>query len=135
VPGRIRSIELTDTQFSRDESFNIDEYLAGSMSVLRGDGSVRHSVRLRFTGAAVRYVRERLWHPHQQTESTKDGALIVGFEVSHLREAERLVLTWAPECEALDPPELRTSVAQALKKAAEMHGGGGTSKDQRNDSD
>lgn len=122
VPGRIRAIEVTETQFTRDESFNIDEYLAGSMAVMRGDDSARHPVRLRFTGTAVRYARERLWHPRQRTESTKNGALIVSFEVSHLLEAERLVLTWAPECEALEPPELRASVAAALAKAAKMHG-------------
>lgn len=123
VPGRIRAIEVTDTVFTRDESFQIDEYLAGTMAVFRGDGSERHSVRLRFTGAAVHYVRERLWHPQQRTEPGKDGSLIVSFDVSHLREAERLVLTWAPECEALEPPELRASVATALTKAAELHGG------------
>jgi predicted DNA-binding transcriptional regulator YafY len=121
VPGRIRGIELTETLFTRDDSFQVDAYLADSLSIFRGDDSARHSVRLRFTGTAVRYVRERLWHPDQQLETTPDGDLLVRFEVSHLREVERLVLTWAPDCEALEPPELRESVAKALAEAAKLH--------------
>jgi predicted DNA-binding transcriptional regulator YafY len=121
VPGRIREIKLTETFFTRDESFRVDDYLSGSLAVFRGDASASHTVRLRFTGAAVRYVRERLWHHSQQIETAKDGALLVSFEVTHLREAERLVLTWAPECEALAPAELRDSVRKALGKAVRVH--------------
>jgi predicted DNA-binding transcriptional regulator YafY len=90
VPGRIRAIESTDMFFTPDESFDVDAYLAGSLSVLRGDASRRHSVLLRFTGTAVRYVRERLWHPDQLIETTPAGDLLVRLEVSHLREVERL---------------------------------------------
>jgi predicted DNA-binding transcriptional regulator YafY len=121
VPGRIRAIESTETVFERDDSFRVDDYLSGSLAVLRGDGSASHAVRLRFTGAAVRYVRERLWHHSQRTETTEDGDLLVNFQVTHLREAERLVLTWVPECEALAPAELRESVARALAQAARVH--------------
>jgi predicted DNA-binding transcriptional regulator YafY len=38
-----------------------------------------------------------------------------------VRAAERLVLTWAPDCEALAPEELRESVAKALAEGARMH--------------
>ena len=38
-----------------------------------------------------------------------------------LLEAQRLVQTWVPHCEALEPPELRTAVAQALKQGAKGH--------------
>jgi predicted DNA-binding transcriptional regulator YafY len=122
VPGRIRSIELTDTTFTRPESFDVNDYLSGSLAVFGGGRNNPQMVKLRFTGQSKHYVRERLWHPTQQFETTADGDLIVTFEVSHLREVERLVLTWAPECEALEPPELRERVAKALAAAAKVHG-------------
>ena len=73
VPGRIRSIELTDNFFIRDESFDVNSYLADSMAVIRGDPSRKQTVLLRFTGMAVGYARERLWHPGQRLEPAKDG--------------------------------------------------------------
>jgi predicted DNA-binding transcriptional regulator YafY len=112
---------MTDTVFTRDASFDVDTYLAGTLSVFRGDDAVRHTVRLRFTGTAVRYARERLWHPGQHVETTSDGDLVLRFEVSHLREVERLVMTWASECEAIEPVELRERIARLLAEASQMH--------------
>jgi predicted DNA-binding transcriptional regulator YafY len=121
VPARIRAIELTETVFERPDSFQVDDYLSGSLAVFGCGRNNPRTVKLRFTGQSVHYIRERLWHPTQQFETTPDGDLLVTFEVSHLREVERLVLTWAPECEALEPPELRAKVAQALSAAAKVH--------------
>ena len=75
-----------------------------------------HHVRLRFRGDAVRYVRERTWHASQTLETTAEGDLIVTLEVSHLREVERWALSWTPDCEVLEPPELREHVADALAR-------------------
>jgi proteasome accessory factor B len=121
VPGRIKAIEMTDEFFSPDDSFQLDEYLEGSLGVFRGDGAERHRVRLRFTGTAVRYISERDWPVDHQVERTPSGDLVVSFEVTHLREVERLVFTWAPDCEALEPAELRESVGKALAEAARIH--------------
>jgi predicted DNA-binding transcriptional regulator YafY len=119
---RIRAIETTSETFQRDPTFDVDAYLGSALTVLRGDGATEYHVRLRFTGTAVRYVRERLWHPTQKLKPTPDGALVLEFTVSHLGEAQRMVLSWSPECEALDPPELRAAVAEALAKAVRLHG-------------
>ncbi len=121
APGRIRAIELTDVQFMPDDAFRVEDCLANALAVFGGDASKLRTVRLRFTGEAVRYARERLWHPTQTMEATPDGGLLLTFEVAHMREVERLVLTWAPHCEALEPPELRADVARALNDGAKLH--------------
>jgi predicted DNA-binding transcriptional regulator YafY len=72
---------------------------------------------LRFSGDAVKYVRERTWHPSQSSEVTPEGDLIVGLVVSHLREVERWVLSWGAECLAVEPVELKDRVARALAEA------------------
>jgi hypothetical protein len=63
--GRIRVLEPTEPTFDPPAEFRIDDYLGRSFAVLRGDEGEHHRVRLHFTGASVKYVRERAWHPSQ----------------------------------------------------------------------
>lgn len=118
APGRIRAITVTEESFAPPAGFRIDEYLGQSLGVLRGvDGEV-HRVRLRFTGAAARYVEERTWHPSQTIVRRADGSLELTLELSHLREVERWALSWGAECEVLEPAELRDRVRVGLEQAA-----------------
>ena len=120
-PGRIRSLELTGETFVVPATFDIGEYLHQSFGIMHGREGELHHVRLRFRGDAVRYVRERTWHASQALETTAEGDLIVTLEVSHLREVERWALSWTPDCEVLEPPELREHVADALARGAGRH--------------
>lgn len=121
VPSRVRSCERTGTVFEPPSTFRIDDYLAASLSVLRGTQGESHRVRLRFTGEAVKYVRERTWHASQTLSETPDGALILGLTVGHLREVEKVALGWGACCEVLEPGELRQKVARELASAARQY--------------
>ena len=121
APTRIRSLELTGMTFEPAADFRINDYLAGALSVLRGAEGELHRVRLRFTGDAVKYVRERTWHASETSELTPEGDLIVALEVSHLREVERFALSWGAFCEVLEPPELRVKVARTLSEAMDQY--------------
>jgi predicted DNA-binding transcriptional regulator YafY len=121
VPSRIRSLEATGATFDSPTDFRIDDYLARSFSVLRGSEGEVYRVRFRFTGDAVKYIRERTWHASQSAEPTGDGGLILGFTVGHLREVERFALSWGTSCEVLEPPELRERIARALTEATEYY--------------
>ena len=118
VPSRIRAAEPTGATFEPPGDFRIDEYLARSFAVMRGADEEVYRVRLRFTGEAVRYVRERTWHSSQTLEDTPDGGLILGLTVGHLREVERFVLSWGSSVEAIGPPELRERLGRVLSVAA-----------------
>jgi predicted DNA-binding transcriptional regulator YafY len=118
APARIRSMEARGDLFDLPADFRIDEYLAQSLSVLRGAAGESYRVLLRFTGDAVKYVRERTWHPSQCSELTPDGDLIMSLGVSHLREVERWVLSWGSECLVVEPAELIERVARTLAEAA-----------------
>jgi proteasome accessory factor B len=121
VPSRIRSIEVTDTTFEIPDTFKIDDYFASALAVFRTDAKSCHHVRLRFTGVAVRYICERRFHPSQTLNTLPNGDVILTMEVTHFREVERLVLSWLPFCEALEPPELRDSIGVAVTEGARMH--------------
>jgi predicted DNA-binding transcriptional regulator YafY len=118
APGRIQALEVTEETFDLPADFRIDEYLARSFAVLRGGAGEVHRVRLRFTGEAVKYVRERTWHPSQALEPDAEDGLLVCLEVSHLREVERWALSWGADCEVLEPAELRERVKEELSRAA-----------------
>ena len=121
APSRMRSIEATGITFESPGDFRIDAYLAQSFSVLRGGEGEIYRVRLRFSGEAVKYVRERIWHPTQSSEVTPEGDLIVDVEVSHLREVERWVLSWGSECIVVEPAELKERVSRTLAEAANRY--------------
>ena len=77
APGRIRALEVTGATFEPPADFRIDDYLARSFAVMRGAEGEVHRVRLHFSGEAVRYVRERTWHPSQAVEDAPVGELIL----------------------------------------------------------
>jgi proteasome accessory factor B len=112
APARIRALAVTETTFDLPTDFRIEEYLSRSFAVLRGGTGELHRVLLRFTGAAVKYIRERRWPCSQVPEPTADGAVLLRLEVGHLREIERWALSWGASCEVLEPEELRVSVAR-----------------------
>jgi predicted DNA-binding transcriptional regulator YafY len=118
---RVRSLEPTGATFAPPEGFRVDDYLAGSLAVMRGKEGEAYHVLLRFTGGAVRYVAERAWHPSQTAEPAPGGALLVGLTLSHLREVERWALSWGADCVVLEPPELRDRVARAVAKAHALY--------------
>jgi predicted DNA-binding transcriptional regulator YafY len=120
-PGRIQALELTEATFDPPADFQIDEYLARSFAVLRGGAGEVYRVRLRFTGEAVKYVRERVWHPSQVLEPEGQDGLLVSLEVGHLREVERWALSWGADCEVLEPPELRERMARILSEATGLY--------------
>jgi predicted DNA-binding transcriptional regulator YafY len=108
VPSRVRSFRETGKRFQRPPDFDIKEYLDGSFGVVRGSERLR--VRLRFTPAGSKYVAEKVWHSSQTTKRTRDGGLVVEFEVSSLVEVKRWVLSWGAACTVEAPRELREQV-------------------------
>lgn len=121
APARVRALEVTGATFVPPEDFRIEEYLGGSFAVLRGGEGESHRVCLRFRGEAVRYVRERTWHPSQEAEPGPDGSLVVRLRLGHLREVERWALSWGPDCEVLEPAELRRRLGAATAGAARLY--------------
>jgi predicted DNA-binding transcriptional regulator YafY len=121
APGRITALEATGEVFEIPEGFRAEEYLADAFATLRGVEGELHRVRLRFVGGASRYVGERTWHPSQVVEESSDGVLLIGLVVSHLREVEKWALSWGPECEVLEPEELRQRMARTALRMISLY--------------
>jgi predicted DNA-binding transcriptional regulator YafY len=118
--GRIRSLRETGERFERPADFRIGDYLDGSFRAMRGSGP-RRRVRLRFTAAAARYVREKEWHPTQRLREQPDGGLVLTLKVTHLLEVRRWALSWGAGCEVLEPAELRAEVRAELRQTLQSY--------------
>jgi predicted DNA-binding transcriptional regulator YafY len=116
APSRVRSVSKTGHYFERPPEFRIDEYLDHSFRAMRGRGEPQR-VRLRFSAEAARYVRERTWHSSQQIEEREGGALELTFNLGHLLEVKRWVLSWGADCQVLEPDELKQLVRDELQLA------------------
>jgi predicted DNA-binding transcriptional regulator YafY len=120
APARIRSLKETGERFERPPDFRIGDYLDKSFRSMRGAAGPRR-VRLRFTGEAARYVKLREWHPTQKLRQRHNGSLELTLTVTHFLEVRRWVMGYGPECEVLEPNELREQVHEGLRRAAKVY--------------
>ena len=80
---RIRSITLTDHPYQLPLGFNIEEYVQDALMVMRGR---RIEVELLFSKKAAAWVKDKLWHPSQETSRLKDGRLKMTLRVADTDE-------------------------------------------------
>lgn len=112
--NRIEGVELTDHSFEIPEDFSLQEHLAGSFGIFRGDGD--YHVRVRFSPVVARYVSEASWHASQKLYPQRDGSLIAEFDLESLEEIQRWLLSFGKHVEVLEPEELRNRIFQEVKE-------------------
>lgn len=105
---RILDAELTAFPFARPATFDISAYLSTGFGVVAGDEE--WSIKIRFTGTAVRYVTDRMYHQSQSSAAQADGSVIVTFRLSSLTEVKSWILSFGSAAEVLEPRELRQDI-------------------------
>ncbi len=122
---RMRAVHLTEKRFVRSRDFRLEDHFAGSFGVWSGAdrGGATHRVRIRFRGFAARVVAERRWHPSQEiVPIVPDGSIIeMSLRLTALEDIARWILGFGAQAEALEPPELRETVASELHRAARQY--------------
>ena len=108
VPARILEVESTGKSFERPDSFTLDNYLADSFGVYKGDES--YDIHVRFTKTVAPFIKEKNWHPTQQIKTLKDGSLELSLQLSHLSDIQRWILGWGSQATVLAPKELAKAV-------------------------
>ena len=78
-------------------------------------------VRLRFSPAAARWVRDAHFHDSQRLAELPDGELMFEVTVQGTREITRWILGYGADVEVLDPPEVRRTVTTAARRMAGMY--------------
>lgn len=88
-------------------------------------GPARHQAVLRFTGHAARWVADETWHVDQKGQWVTDGSYELVVPYADHRELLMDIQRFGPEVEVVGPKALRDSVAENLKKAADIYRQGG----------
>ncbi|MBD2667368.1 helix-turn-helix transcriptional regulator [Richelia sinica] len=102
---RIRKLQLLDSKFIRDPTFNPKEYLEKIFQAEVGNGNPR-LVAIWFDAATAPYIRERRWHSTQEIKEHPDGSITLQMQVTGLNELKRWVLGYGKGAVVKEPPEL-----------------------------
>ncbi len=112
---RMTRLKTLAESFVRPADFDGPAYLRKSFGVWSGGRP--ELVKVRLSGYAARLAQERRWHPTQEIEmlDAKGELVEVRFEVGSLPEVVRWVLSFGSKAKVLDPPELKTLVAEEVR--------------------
>jgi predicted DNA-binding transcriptional regulator YafY len=113
---RIRAIEVLDTTFTRDPSFDAKQYLENVFQN-ETDGTPRQ-VEIWFDASTAPYIEERCWHATQEIEKYDDGSLTLRMVVSGMNEVKRWVLGYGKGAIIQKPPELVQLVQAEIEAMA-----------------
>jgi predicted DNA-binding transcriptional regulator YafY len=124
--ARMSDVHLLDETYEVPDDFDADALLENAFGVVVGEAVW---VTLRVSAEAAPRIREMANAGLVIEEDTPDGGLIArrrGTLDDTGRPLELLpwILGWGPEIEVLDPPEVRRSIADALRRAATRYGDG-----------
>lgn len=113
APARIQEAHPSGQTFPRPAKFSLQELLQHSFGVHSGRGDFL--VVVRFDHLAADYIREKKWHPSQETRELPDGSLELRMRLSSLGEVQRWLLSWGGSALVLEPPELVASLRAAAQ--------------------
>lgn len=119
---RIRSATLTTDRYEIPDDFDPDRWLASSWGIWSPDSTPSVRIRLRFEADVAHRVREAVWHRSQELTELPDGRIELAVTVNGIVEIRPWILSWGDGVEVLEPPELRESVAGAVRSAAARYG-------------
>jgi predicted DNA-binding transcriptional regulator YafY len=118
---RIRSATLTGDRYEIPDDFDPDAWLANAWGIWSPDVTPPVRVRLRFEADIAHRVREAVWHRSQELTEISGGGVELAVTVNGIVEIRPWILSWGDGVEVLEPPELRASVADAVRSAADRY--------------
>lgn len=117
---RILSAVLSGETFEIPASFDEEQLLKHAWGIWYGNQDPI-TVKLHFSPAVTRRVKESIWHPLEKVEDTDDGGCIWSVEIAEWREMLPWVRGWGADCEVLEPKELREALVREVQELAELY--------------
>lgn len=117
---RILSAFLSGEPYEIPESFNDEHLLKYAWGIWFGD-KPPEPVRLRFSPAVTRRVKESIWHPLEKVEDTEDGGCIWSVEIAEWREMLPWIRGWGADVEVLEPKDLREALVRETQGLAVLY--------------
>ena len=110
---RVRTITLTDHPYQMPLGFNVEEYIQDALMVMRGR---RIEVELMFSKAAAAWVKDKTWHPSQESSLLKNGRLRLVLKVADTTELVGWILSFGGQVRVVRPETLRQKVKEEAGK-------------------
>ena len=111
---RIREVEVTDRRFEVPEDFSAEDLLGSAFGLI---DEAPMEVRVRFFPEVAHLIRERSWHPTQETVEEADGSLVLSFQAGGEKEILAWIYSYLPHVQVLTPESLKKAFFHGLKKA------------------
>ncbi|KFB69418.1 YafY family protein [Candidatus Accumulibacter vicinus] len=111
-PAEVPAIDIADTQ--------LDAALAAGYGIFAGS-DVRWAT-LNFTARRARWVAAENWHAQQQGQFLEDGSYQLRVPYSSDPELIMDILKYGPDCQVVEPAELREKVRELLGEAVGRYG-------------
>ncbi len=106
-------ISFTDHPYQMPLGFNVQEYVQDALNVMRGR---RIEVELMFSKKAAAWVKDKTWHPSQETSLLKDGRLKMALKVADNEELVGWILSFGGDVKILSPESLVSKVKDEAKR-------------------
>jgi len=116
---RILSLTVTNLPCQMPLGFDVDEYVANALMVMRGGPQIE--VGLQFDRKTSAWAKDRIWHPSQKAALDKDGCLTLTLQLADTPELVGWILSFGPGVRVLRPGELRERVASAAREIYTRH--------------
>ncbi|QEG40701.1 helix-turn-helix transcriptional regulator [Roseimaritima ulvae] len=116
---RFRKATALDEWFKPDPDVDVSKHLKNSIGIFSGDSPTQ--VRIRLGTRAAAWVREDPWHPEQQLTEEPGGTFLLSVPTAHPREVLPKVLALGADAEVIDPPEVRSAVAEVIAQLASAY--------------
>ena len=118
---RIHDIAVTDTAAARPEAFSLQAYADESFGIYQDD---TEDVVLRVSPEGAEDALCWRFHARQSLEPQADGAVIVRFRASGMRELAWHLFTWGDKLRIVEPQALKDIMAQEIDAARRAHTSG-----------
>jgi predicted DNA-binding transcriptional regulator YafY len=115
---RIQSPQILSSSCRQVPPEELDNALSGGFGIFGGDRI--QTAHLRFSAYAARWVADELWHDDQLGEWQSDGYHLT-LPFTDMPELIMDILRHGEHVEVVSPPELRTAVAEKIKKMQEIY--------------
>ena len=113
---RIRSITLTDHPYQVPLNFKVDEYVHDALGIMRSGRRIE--IELLFSKKAAAWVKDKSWHPSQETQLLKNGSLKMTLRVADNDELAGWVLSFGSQVKVTKPDSLRQRIKEEARKIA-----------------
>ncbi len=119
VLSRMEKAKDTGVRFVRPAGFSPARFLAHSFGITAGQKPQR--IRVRFTPAVARLIRERDWHPTQKLRELPGGGVELELRVGIAPELEQWLLGWGGQARVMEPAHLRATLRECARQAWETN--------------